>query len=156
MITATTDGKTFHLTAESLEDFELLDALDMHGMHLQYMGTSRRAEQLGFVNVGVTIQVDPDSAGSLRAETGRELARAFGQLVRLGMREAALNGHVGTNAANPQAQESLPTVLEKLQLMLEAIGKTVVQQEAMLKIMRRAHDDVLDVGRPIMTNGGAA
>ena len=101
MITKTADGKTFLLVAETKEDFALLDTLDMHGMHLRYMGVNRKFSppDSSFSNSSVRIQVDPGSAESLRADTGRELARAFGQLVRLGLREAALHGHVVTGGA---------------------------------------------------------
>lgn len=157
MITTTTDGKTFVLTGQSEQDFALIDALDLDGRHLRFTGTGRtRAQTAGFVNISATLRVDPDSAESLRADTGREVVRAFSQLIRLGLREAALHGHVSTDAADPQAQEQFAASLEQFQLMLQAFGSVVVQQEAVLQKMRRAHGDAFEVVLPIVPNGGAA
>lgn len=158
MITTTADGKTFVLAAQTAQDLELIHALDMHGMHLRFTGIGRTPVQAaGFISTSATVQIDPNSAESLRADTGREVVRAFSQLIRLGLREAALHGHVGANAANPQAQEQLATILEQLQLMLKTLGDTILQQEAVFQKMQCTHGDASEVIRAsIVAEGGAA
>lgn len=160
MKTTTLDGKTFQLSAETAEDFALVDALDMHGMHLLCLGISRSTapNNAGFKSSGAVLSIDPASPESSRAQAGREMLRAFSQLVRLGLGEAAQHGHVSAPATNPQAQEQLATSLVQLQVVLESLREVVVQQEFVLKEMRSAHGDALNVKTDILANGadGAA
>lgn len=158
MKTTNLDGKHFLLSAETAEDFELMHALDMHGMHLRraQMTRSKAPADGSFISTGAVLVIDPASPESSRADAGREALRAFSQLVRLALGEAAQHGLVGANPANPQAQEQLAASLVQLQVVMDAFREVVVQQEIVLKEMRRAHGGAQLVKTSILADGGAA
>ena len=157
MKTTTTDGKSFTLTAETVADYALIDALDMHGMHLRCTLVGRpliAATGGGSVSSMATLEIDPKSPQSTRAEAGRQALRSLGNLIGLGLTEAAKHGHISPAPTQPQAKEELPASLVQLQVMLQALGDVVLQQKAMLKEMRSAHSaPVVNVASIVMQGG---
>ena len=140
MLVSTADGKTFTLTRETNTDHQLLDALDLN-RHISVESIARVSDERGGQqNKSVTLCINRNSQESIRADAGREVLSALGQLIRLGLREAAQNGLVGTAPTNPQPQEQLSTCLVQLQVMVQALGEVVRKQEVVIEEMRSAHD----------------
>lgn len=106
--------------------------------------------------IGMVIDVDSSGARALRAKAGSQALSAIGDLVRLGFRQAAQDGHISANTTDPQTQEALAAGLVELKLMLQTVGEMVVKQEAAIKEVRRAHSGLLSSGNLIVTEGGAA
>lgn len=159
MKTTTTDGKSFTLTAETVSDYQLINALDMNGMHLRCMLVGRpliAAVGGGSISSMATLEIDPKSPYSIRAEAGRQALRSLGNLLSLGMVEAAQHRHISPAPTQPQAQEELPASLVQLQVMLQTLGDVVLQQKAVLKEMRSAHSAPGVVEPGIVMQGGAA
>lgn len=107
MKTTTADGKNFTLIAQTANDFELMHALDMHGMHLRCteIGRTPIAATAGRVSGIAFLEIDPTSPQSIRAEAGRQALRSLGNLISLGMAEAAKHGNISPAPTQPQAQE---------------------------------------------------
>lgn len=107
MKTTTADGKSFTLIAETVEDYALMNALDMHGMHLRCtkMGGTPIPANGGRISGSAFLEINPKSPQSIRAEAGRQALRSLGNLISLGMAEAAKHGHISPAPAQTQAQE---------------------------------------------------
>ncbi len=150
MQTTTHDGKTFHLTAQTAEDYEFMHALDMHGTHIQCAGMSKSPDPScrGYISSGATLVIDPDSPAASRQQAACQLLSAFSQIIGLGLREAANYGHVGTPSSDPQAQEQLPAILIQLQVVIDTLRDMVSKQEFVVKEMQRAHGDASLVVEP--------
>jgi hypothetical protein len=136
------DGKSFQLTAETEADQAFIDALHHPGTaNIFCSGFSRvRANDgPGYAIVGATLVVDHNSPQSRRVDAGRQALSALGQLVRLGLAEAAQHRHISAAPTDPQAQEQLAASLEKLQVVCESLGGAVHQCELMLKKVQSAH-----------------
>lgn len=105
MQTTTTDGKTFTLRRETEADQQLLDQLE-HACWACAVDVQRAPRQGGgFITEAVVIEVDRQGEHGLVAESGRQALSALGQLVSLGLREAAHHGHVGTTPSHPKASK---------------------------------------------------
>ena len=132
-------GTRFTVTAENEADQALIDALDFERtVHVIDVLRSRSASG-GYTAECVTLEVSRASPAALEAQTGREALRALRKVISLGLGEPAGHRHVGANAANPQPQKELAASLEKLDLMIKALGEVICQQGAVLKEMNRAH-----------------
>lgn len=132
-------GTRFTVTPENEADQALIDALDFERtVHVIDVMRSPSASG-GYVADCVTLEVSRASPAALEAQAGREALRALRKVISLGLGEPAGHRHVGANAANPQPQKELAASLEKLDLMLKALGEVVCQQGAVLKEMNRAH-----------------
>jgi hypothetical protein len=139
MRVATSDGKTFTLECENDADHELVNAIDSV-RHVTAVKTHRTPyEHGGWINTGYTLLVDRDDPQKLVAETGRQALRSLGDLLRIGLREAALDRHVRANAADPQAQDPLATVFVQLQDVLQVLARVVGQREFVRQEVARAH-----------------
>lgn len=129
----------FTATPENEADQALIDALDFERtVHVIDVLRSRSASG-GYTADCVTLEVSRASPAALEAQAGREALCALRKVISLGLGEPAGHRHVGANAANPQPQKELAASLEKLDLMLKALGEVVCQQGAVLKEMNRAH-----------------
>lgn len=134
-----TCGTRFTVTPENEADQALIDALDFERtVHVIDVMRSPSASG-GYVADCVTLEVSRASPAALEAQAGREALCALRKVISLGLGEPAGHRHVGANAANPQPQKELAASLEKLDLMLKALGEVVYQQGAVLKEMNRAH-----------------
>ena len=90
-------GALFTLIPECDQDHAFIAALDLQ-RHVSIHG-------LHFSHTSVTLEVSATGKAALEAQAARKCLGALGELVRLGLAEAARHGHVGTNPANPQPQE---------------------------------------------------
>lgn len=134
-----TCGTRFTVTPDIEADQALIDALDFERtVHVIDVMRSPSASG-GYAADCVTLEVSRASPAALEAQTGREALCALRKVISLGLGEPAGHRHVGANAANPQPQKELAASLEKLDLMLKALGEVVYQQGAVLKEMNRAH-----------------
>lgn len=132
-------GTRFSVTPDNEADEALIDALDFERtVHVLAVMRSPSASG-GYVTDGVMLEVNRASPAALEAQAGREALCALRKVISLGLGEPAGHRHVGANAANPQPQKELAASLEKLDLMLKALGEVVCQQGAVLKEMNRAH-----------------
>lgn len=132
-------GTRFTVTPENEADQALIDALDFERtVHVMDVMRSQSASG-GYVADCVTLEVSRASQAALEAQAGREALCALRKVISLGLGEPAGHRHVGANAANPQPQKELAASLEKLDLMLKALGEVICQQGAVLKEMNRAH-----------------
>lgn len=132
-------GTRFNVTPDNEADQALIDALDFERtVHVIDVLRSPSASG-GYVADCVTLEVSRASPAALEAQAGREALCALRKVISLGLGEPAGHRHVGANAANPQPQKELAASLEKLDLMLKALGEVVYQQGAVLKEMNRAH-----------------
>lgn len=155
----TPSGDLFTLHAETEQDQQFLDAIDVQrSITVKALHRSANPSGPGFVNASVDVQVAHASTGALRHQAPSELLGALGQLVSLLLGEAAYHRHVGTDAANPQTQEQLASSLVELQLVLESLREMVGQQGAVLKEMQRAHEcpSVVVAGVDIVAQEGGA
>ena len=152
-------GTRFTVTPENEADQALIDALDFERtVHVIDVLRSRSASG-GYTADCVTLEVSRASPAALEAQAGREALRALRKVISLGLGEPAGHRHVGANAANPQPQKELAASLEKLDLMLKALGEVVCQQGAVLKEMNRAHSASASSENAIVVaaaQGGAA
>ena len=160
MKVTTTDEKLFNLVAETDADLEFLTVLDVN-RHVFQLGekqrTPSREVQGGWKTCEMAVILDPASPQNLRTQAGRQVLESLGNLLRLGFAEAARHGAVLPHTTQPQPQEALTPLLEKLDLVLAAVSQMVVKQEAVLKEMCRAHAASVGVGEAIIvTEGGAA
>ena len=134
-----TSGTRFTVTPDNEADQALIDALDFERtVHVIDVMRSPSASG-GYVADCVTLEVSRASPAALEAQAGREALCALRKVISLGLGEPAGHRHVGANAANPQPQKELAASLEKLDLMLKALGEVICQQGAVLKEMNRAH-----------------
>ena len=134
-----TSGTRFTVTPDNEADQALIDALDFERtVHVTHVMRSPSASG-GYVADCVTLEVSRASPAALEAQAGREALCALRKVISLGLGEPAGHRHVGANAANPQPQKELAASLEKLDLMLKALGEVICQQGAVLKEMNRAH-----------------
>lgn len=149
----------FTATPENEADQALIDALDFERtVHVIDVLRSRSASG-GYTADCVTLEVSRASQAALEAQAGREALCALRKVISLGLGEPAGHRHVGANAANPQPQKELAASLEKLDLMLKALGEVVCQQGAVLKEMNRAHSASASSENAIVVaaeQGGAA
>lgn len=106
MKTHTADGRWFLLSAECEADSALLDAIDL-GTHRVQVVRMLRAEGR---NIGIVLNVDRNDPRSRRDEAASQLARAFGELIRLGTRE------IGALRAPPTTGEAAREI-ERLQTL---------------------------------------
>ncbi len=143
------DGKSFQLTAETPEDFDLVGALD-HQRSVFVTQVAHTPEAGHWVTSGATLLVDLASPQARSAQADRQARCAIGQVIRLGLSEAADHGHVGALSADPEAQKQLAAGLVQLQTMLDALRDVVGEQEAVIKEMRSAHGNAPLVKRPIL------
>lgn len=115
MKVVTADGRWFALQAECATDTAFLDAIDVsaHSLHVvRLLRTDGR-------NTGAVLSADRHDPRALAAEAGRETARVLGKLLRLLLRQPALDGHIGTHSPDPEPKEEVTARLEQLQLMLD-------------------------------------
>ena len=143
MLTSTDDGKVFELRAESEADQLFIEALDMRGACLRWerMVREERIPHSGaFANVGAVLTIDRQHPASIRADAARQALSAIGQLLRLGLREAAQDGHVGAVAPDPQTQEQTTASLIELKGVLDALRDVIVEHKLVLQEVVRAHD----------------
>lgn len=149
----------FTATPENEADQALIDALDFERtVHVIDVMRSPSASG-GYTADCVTLEVSRASPAALEAQAGREALCALRKVISLGLGEPAGHRHVGANAANPQPQKELAASLEKLDLMLKALGEVVCQQGAVLKEMNRAHSASASSENAIVVaaeQGGAA
>ncbi|MET3517823.1 hypothetical protein ABIC63_005628 [Pseudacidovorax sp. 1753] len=131
----TADGRWFALQAETEVDHALLDAIDTAAHRVHVVRLLRKAGQ----NDAVVLSADHTDPRALKAEADRKTARAIGQLLRLGLRQSAFDGHSSADATNPQSQEELTARLEQLQLMLDSRPFSVGEQKPVLKEVKCAH-----------------
>ena len=154
-----TCGTRFTVTSENEADEALIDALDFERtVHVIDVMRSPSASG-GYVADCVTLEVSRASPAALEAQAGREALCALRKVISLGLGEPAGHRHVGANAANPQPQKELAASLEKLDLMLKALGEVICQQGAVLKEMNRAHSASASSENAIVVaaeQGGAA
>lgn len=154
-----TCGTRFTVTPENEADQALIDALDFERtVHVIDVMRSPSASG-GYVADCVTLEVSRASPAALEAQAGREALCALRKVISLGLGEPAGHRHVGANAANPQPQKELAASLEKLDLMLKALGEVICQQGAVLKEMNRAHSASASSENAIVVaaeQGGAA
>lgn len=154
-----TCGTRFTATPENEADQALIDALDFERtVHVIDVMRSPSASG-GYAADCVTLEVSRASPAALEAQAGREALCALRKVISLGLGEPAGHRHVGANAANPQPQKELAASLEKLDLMLKALGEVVYQQGAVLKEMNRAHSASASSENAIVVaaeQGGAA
>ena len=145
MNVSTPDGINFRLEAVNSDEDRLLDQLD--NARAAYVTNTERTPLNwgGAANTAIHLVVDMRSKPALAAQAGRQALSALGQLVSLGLREAADHGHVGTAPANPETQEQLAASLIQLQAMVEALRDVVSQQKIVINEMQRAHVDALYV-----------
>jgi hypothetical protein len=140
MKVSTTDGKTFTLECESQADRELVDAIDFV-RHVTAVKPIRAPhEHGGWINSGYTLRVDREDPQKLIVDTARQTLRSLGDLFRVGLREAALDGHVGADAANPQPQDALATVFVQLQDVLQILSGVIGQGKFVGQEVVRSHD----------------
>lgn len=149
----TKNGKLFWLTAESAEDRQFIDALDLERF-IAIGQMFRKPEGKHFVNSSCTLLVDGRSEAALVANSQRKAFNALTQLFALGLAEAARDGHVGANAPDPQLQKALAAMLEKLELVLQTFNQMVVEQKA-LKEMVCTQSNSPGYGAPIVVAAGA-
>ena len=154
-----TCGTRFTVTPDNEADQALIDALDFERtVHVIDVMRSPSASG-GYVADCVTLEVSRASPAALEAQAGREALCALRKVISLGLGEPAGHRHVGANAANPQPQKELAASLEKLDLMLKALGEVICQQGAVLKEMNRAHSASASSENAIVVaaeQGGAA
>ena len=154
-----TSGTCFTVTPDNEADQALIDALDFERtVHVIDVMRSPSASG-GYVADCVTLEVSRASPAALEAQAGREALCALRKVISLGLGEPAGHRHVGANAANPQPQKELAASLEKLDLMLKALGEVICQQGAVLKEMNRAHSASASSENAIVVaaeQGGAA
>ena len=154
-----TSGTRFTFTPENEYDQALIDALDFERtVHVIDVMRSPSASG-GYVADCVTLEVSRASPAALEAQAGREALCALRKVISLGLGEPAGHRHVGANAANPQPQKELAASLEKLDLMLKALGEVICQQGAVLKELNRAHSASASSENAIVVaaeQGGAA
>lgn len=158
MKVSTPDGKRFTLTRETDADRQLIDALDIERC-VFVEGVVRRShhnEHGGVENNCALLLVSRNSQEALRAKAGRQALSALGELLRLGLGEAAQHRHVGATAADPQAYEQRAAVAVELQAVLQTLCGEVVQQETVPKEMVRAHGVSPKVETATVAQGGAA
>lgn len=154
-------GTRFTVTPDNEADQALIDALDFERtVHvIDVMRSPSPSASGGYVADGVMLEVSRASPAALEAQAGREALCALRKVISLGLGEPAGHRHVGANAANPQPQKELAASLEKLDLMLKALGEVVCQQGAVLKEMNRAHSASASSENAIVVaaeQGGAA
>lgn len=145
MKVSTEDGKTFVLEGENEADQLLLDALDIQRT-VALLYPVRSAGGPPWTNRAFVIEVNANSEAASVAKAQRQALSALGELFRLGLREAAQHWHIGADAADPQAQVSLTTLLEQLQLMERRLGARILNLEALAKEVERAHRTSVQVG----------
>ena len=154
-----TSGRRFTVTPDNEADQALIDALDFERtVHVIDVMRSPSSSG-GYVADCVTLEVSRASPAALEAQAGREALCALRKVISLGLGEPAGHRHVGANAANPQPQKELAASLEKLDLMLKALGEVICQQGAVLKEMNRAHSASASSENAIVVaaeQGGAA
>ena len=154
-----TCGTRFTVTPDNEADQALIDALDFERtVHVIDVMRSPSASG-GYVADCVTLEVSRASPAALEAQAGREALCALRKVISLGLGEPAGHRHVGANAANPQPHKELAASLEKLDLMLKALGEVICQQGAVLKEMNRAHSASASSENAIVVaaeQGGAA
>ena len=154
-----TSGTCFTVTPDNEADQALIDALDFERtVHVIDVMRSPSASG-GYVADCVTLEVSRASPAALETQAGREALCALRKVISLGLGEPAGHRHVGANAANPQPQKESAASLEKLDLMLKALGEVIYQQGAVLKEMNRAHSASASSENAIVVaveQGGAA
>ena len=97
MNVSTTNGKIFTLRSETEADQQLLDQLD-NVRQAFVIGLRRTANADGGYAIElVEIEADRQGKLALEAQSGRQALSALGQLVSLGLREAAHHRHVSTS-----------------------------------------------------------
>ena len=140
MKVSTSDGKAFSLHAETQTDLQFLAALDMV-RHLELVEPVREKhdEGRGWSLVGYEVRVDMSSPDRLAAETARKAVRSLGDLLRIGLAQAAEQGHVRTFSADPDPQETLAPGLVQLYLVAQSISDSVLKLESMLQEVVGAH-----------------
>lgn len=143
MQTTTKDGKTFTLKRETAVDQQFIDALDHErSVHVVDMLRGyKRGGHGGYENIGTELAIDHAGQQALRDDAGRQALSAIGELIRLGLREAAQHGHVSAPTADPQAQKQFSASFIQFQIVLDAFREVVIQAEIVLKEVQSAHID---------------
>lgn len=157
MQTSTTDGKVFELRAESEADQLFIEALDMQGTSLRWerMVRERIPYSGAFANVGAVLCIDTMHPASVRAHAGRQALSALGQLISLGLGEAANNRVVLATPTDPQTQEQLTACLVQLQVVTGALlGIIGGKQEFVGKDVVGTHGSAPVVEKTIVDAGG--
>lgn len=153
----TAENTTFLLFAGEPVTQDLIDALNLNGtIELVRMVRKPNPAGAGWHNSGAMLRVDRCSPRALEAYAGRKAISALRELFYLGLGESAGDGHISADAANPQAQEQLAASLEKLQLVVQALGEVVSQQGAVLQKMQCAHGASVGETAIVAQQGGAA
>lgn len=151
----TTDGKTFTLRRETDADKQLLESLDLANQAHVIDVLRTTSNGSAFITEAVVIEVSRHGEHALKAQSGRQALSALGQLVSLGLREAAHHGHVSATPTHPQAQEQLTALLVQIQMVLESLRNIVSKQELMLQKMNCPHNTPTVVETAIVVEGGA-
>ena len=134
----THDGRAFRLEAETDADTQLVGAIDHH-RHIELLQPIRTPISAGMHRTtGYTLQIDSTSGAALAAKAQRKALSTLGDLFRLGLGQAADHTHVCALAANPQAQESLAACVVQLQLVRQALGRIVGEQQ-LVEVMGGTH-----------------
>lgn len=126
--------KAFRLEMECAADQALLDAL-----YVERAVVVGKAIDCGPMANGArtvkafVLHVDRQHPQQLVADAGRQVLRSLGDLLRLGLREAASHGHIRTDTADPQPQEALAASLEQVQHVAQALGLVVGQREIVVE-----------------------
>lgn len=142
-------GQQFTLTAETDADRELVDAIHFYGLHTAIRQATHRLpnpDGAGYVTTGITLLVDQHHPQALETKSARQLLRAARELCSLGLAQDTLNRHVGTDAADPQAQDQFAAILEKLQLMLDVGARAIGKPERIRQEVNSTHCGLLCSG----------
>lgn len=156
-----TSGTLFVLTADTQADRDLLDALRDVGtagpVQTENYESTPHPDGRGFIAHRLWLSVDRHSAAALEAQAARQVLRAFTQLFRLGLGEKAVQWHVSPDVTNPDTKHQLASVLEKLDLVLQALRVAVGHNEVAGQAVVGTHGQApVGDGSAILAEGGAA
>ena len=150
-------GHRFTLTAETDADHALLDAIDWEGLHAAVLsGTHKTPEDGGWAITGITLAIDRKHPQALETQSSRQLLRAARELFRLCLGEEALNRHIGLDTPNPDSQEKIAALLDKLHIVLDAGIGAIRQSERLGEKVDTAHDVTSSENAIVGQSGGAA
>lgn len=128
-----TNGHSWTLTAENDADEDFIGEVDVW-THIAIAKRHYTRRGNHYASTGATLYVGPPPQPSV-PEALNKLGRSVSDLLGLLARQPAFNGHVGTLATNPQAQEPLPADLVQLQIMLQSRGYAVVKQQVVEEVI---------------------
>ena len=147
---------SYVLTAETEADRDLLDCIHIDGTQaIARIATHRTTQGPGYITTGMTLAVDRMHPQALEVQSGRQLLRAARELFRLCLGEEALHRHIGLDTPNPDSQEKITALLDKLHIVLEAGIEAVRQSERLGEKVDATHG-VSNGEKAILTQPGSA